>query len=287
VLLIPLSAAGIWIVTRRGLRPLADLRREIALRGSANLQPIRDDNLPGELTPIAVALSRLIERVRAALDAERQFAANSAHELRTPIAGALAQTQRLIETADDERVRAEGRKIEGALRRLAALSEKLLQLARADAGMAASGEPTLVVPIVNLVLADARTQGVVPRTFELKVAPGAEGVCAAINIDALGIVLRNIVDNAIAHSPPDTPVEVEITGGATIVVRNASAVVPPEAMAKLTSRFERGPTSASGSGLGLAIVDTILSQIGGRLALHSPATGRADGFEAVITLPQK
>ncbi|MDB5563087.1 MAG: hypothetical protein JWN11_2505 [Hyphomicrobiales bacterium] len=285
LLLIPLSIAGIWFAIRRGLKPLTALQEQIAARDSANLAPLAVDGLPRELKPIADALARLIERLRAAFDAERSFAANSAHELRTPIAGALAQTQRLIASAEDDTARAEGRKIEATLKRLADLAEKLIQLARADAGIASSSEAIAVMPVLRLVVADCAARTRPPRDIRIEIEPGAEEMTAKINIDALAIVLRNLIDNAVAHGIAEMPIDVIIAADRSIAVRNAAPVVPPEALERLRHRFERGPTAAAGSGLGLAIVETILSQTGISLELRSPVPGRADGFEAVLRFP--
>lgn len=284
LLLVPLSAIGIWYAIHRGLRPLRTLQAEIAARDSANLSPLRIEGLPRELTPIAEALARLIDRLRTAFEAERNFAANSAHELRTPIAGALAQTQRLIETTSDASARSEARKVESTLRRLADLAEKLMQLARADAGMAAIADPVDVLPILRLVVEDCTSRSRPRREIVLEPLPGAERVSARINVDALAIVLRNLIDNAVAHSAEGTPITVTMARQGEIRIRNESSVVPPESLDRLRHRFERGATSSTGSGLGLAIVDTILAQVGGHLDLHSPVPGRADGFEAVVTL---
>jgi two-component system OmpR family sensor kinase len=275
---------AIWLGTRRGLEPLSRLRQQIASRDSANLSPIDTGGLPAELVPIGAALSGLILRLRAALEAERQFAANSAHELRTPIAAALAQTQRLLETTMDQRALAEGRKIEATLRRLASLAEKLLQLARAEAGMAATGEPTAVLPILRLVIDDVAARS--GRTIELEVEPAGEDLRAPINVDALGIVLRNLIDNAVNHSAPDTSVKIAVSRTA-IAIRNDAPVVAPEMLEHLRDRFVRGATAVSGSGLGLAIVDAILEQTGGRLTLTSPPAGHAQGFEAVLAFSSK
>lgn len=285
LVLIPLIIAGVWFAIRRGLRPLTRLQAEIAMRDSANLAPLAIGGLPRELTPIAGALDRLIDRLRSAFEAERSFAANSAHELRTPIAAALAQTQRLIETTRDEQARSEGRKIEATLRRLADLGEKLIQLSRAEAGMAATGEPAAVAAVLQLVVEDCRARSRPARNIVLTIAPEATAYAVRVNVDALAIVLRNLLHNALAHSPPDTPVEVEITPDRRLVFRNSGPAVPEEALARLRRRFERGATNASGSGLGLAIVETILAQVGGELRLHSPVPGRADGFEAEVVFP--
>lgn len=282
LLLIPLGAAAIWISTRRGLKPLDALRAEIATRDSANLTPLTVDGLPRELKPIASALSRLIDRLRSALDAERQLASNSSHELRTPIAAALAQIQRLIETTSDRKARSEARKVEATLRRLASLAEKLMQLTRADAGMAISGGPTALVPVLKLVIADSISRLRRPRDLLLEVAREAENVTVPINVDALGIVLRNLIDNAINHSSPDTPILVTVSAEGDVTLSNECPVVSPEALSRLRQRFVRGTTMASGSGLGLPIVETIIEQIGGELTLKSPRTDSAEGFEATV-----
>ena len=122
----------IWILVRRSLAPLETLRSEIGARGGGNLTPMAIANLPIELETIGGSVNRLFERLRAALDAERAFASNSAHELRTPIAGALAQTQRLIAELPDGPLKRRAHGIEASLSALGHLAEKLLQLARAE-----------------------------------------------------------------------------------------------------------------------------------------------------------
>ena len=124
-----------------------------------------------------------------------------------------------------------------------------------------------------------------PREIALDIAPGAEAWQARINMDALAIVLRNLLDNAVAHSTPESPIAVSVTADHTIAIRNASPAISPEALGRLRRRFERGATSASGSGLGLAIVEAMLTQVGGELTLRSPIEGRTDGFEALVRLP--
>jgi two-component system OmpR family sensor kinase len=94
--LAPLSILAIWLIVRTSVAPISSLRREIGMRHGGNLAPLYARRLPAELEGIAKSVDRLLERLRSALEAERHFASNAAHELRTPIAGALAQTQRLL-----------------------------------------------------------------------------------------------------------------------------------------------------------------------------------------------
>ncbi len=104
-----------------------------------------------------------------------------------------------------------------------------------------------------------------------------------MDTDALAIVLRNLIENALRHGAEGGEVVVRIDEDARLSVINQGLVVPaPESLIK---RFERGATRAEGSGLGLAIVNKILQQIDATLVLNSPASGRQDGFEATIRFP--
>src|SRR5690606_5321389 len=85
ILLIPVSLLGIWWIVRMSLRRVIDFQRSIESRGAGDLSPVAGDRLPQEFEPIAVAVNRLLERVHRALETERNFTANSAHELRTPL----------------------------------------------------------------------------------------------------------------------------------------------------------------------------------------------------------
>jgi two-component system OmpR family sensor kinase len=105
-----------------------------------------------------------------------------------------------------------------------------------------------------------------------------------IDAGAFALILRNLLENALKHSPPGSPVEVHLTEGA-VHVRNHGPILTAETLAGLKARFARWATTATGAGLGLAIAETITTGIGGRLDLLSPGTGWADGVVAVLILP--
>ncbi len=277
--LIPLNMLVIWLVVRGAMRPVRRLSRDIAERGASNLAPLDISDQPGELRPIAEAIARLMERLRSALDAERAFAANSAHELRTPIAGALAQTQRLIAQSSDPKDRRRARDMEGTLKRLSALAEKLMQISRVDAGLSLGEGEVDLIPALDLVVADCAKGVDEPGRIRYVKPPGAILV-ARMDLDAFAIAMRNLIDNAVNHGAPEGRVDVQVAPGGVIRIVNEGPIVPPDALAKLKERFIRGETRSAGSGLGLAIVETITAQTGGTLELFSPAPGRADGFEA-------
>lgn len=281
--LIPLNILAIGLVVRGAMRRVRRLGGEIAARSERNLAPLDISDQPMELRPVAVAVARLVGRLRAALDAERAFAANSAHELRTPIAGALAQTQLLIAEVHDARDRRRVREIEATLKRLAALAEKLMQLARIDAGVGLGTAEADLIPVLDLVVADCMRRLETPERLVYAKAPDARLV-APFDMDAFAIAARNLIDNAAAHGPAGGKIEVRAEACGVVRVINGGPAIPPHALAGLTRRFARGETRSAGAGLGLAIVETIMQRTGGRLDLFSPVPGRADGFEARLTL---
>lgn len=284
--LIPLVAAGIWIAIRLAMRPVGRLAHDISERSSHNLSPLATAGQPAELAPIANAVASLLKRLSAALDAERAFAASSAHELRTPIAGALAQTQVLAAELGDQPAGRRLKEVESSLRHLAHLSEKLLQLARLDAGFAQAQTASDLLPALRLVVRDFQPSSAMPSRVTLHVCDGLVLV-RRINLDAFAIAVRNLIQNALLHGEPGGPVEVIAGPGQQVRVINRGPLVPTEMLPRITEPFRRGVTSAAGTGLGLSIVRAIMDQTGGTLTLRSPASGRGDGFEAMLEWPDE
>ncbi|CDX21343.1 Integral membrane sensor signal transduction histidine kinase [Mesorhizobium sp. ORS 3324] len=282
VALTPVSALLAWAMLARFLRPVGQLRGDISERHGDNLEPIRTHSLPVELASIAGSVNKLMRRLRMALDAEKEFTANAAHELRTPIAGALAQADRLLIEASDEITRKRARQMKTALRDLANLSEKLMQLARADSGLAESDTPSDLMGVATLVTTDF--QHLAEGGERIGLSGPASGPMVSIDADALAIVIRNLIENALRHGSAGKPVTVAVQGEGTLRVVNEGPVLPRKELGQLIRRFHRGSTPADGSGLGLAIVARIVQQARGTLVLNSPASGRQDGFEAIVTL---
>jgi len=282
VALLPLVAAGVWFALRLALRPLERLRAAIAERDRHNLEPFEASDHPRELAPIAEEVANLLERLRDALDAERAFAATSAHQLRTPIAGALAQTQLLAAELAGQPGAQRTADIERALRKLGALAERLLQLSRLEAGFARSEVSSDLVPVVSLIVQDFQRGGL---TIEYHVPDGAR-LEGRINPDAFALAVTNLIENASRHGAKDKAVGVTIGPGAALTVSNRGQVVPPDLLSSLGRPFVRGATTADGTGLGLSIVRSIMQQVGGTLTLKSPQSGAQDGLEARLAFPE-
>jgi two-component system OmpR family sensor kinase len=283
--LIPLNALVIWMIVRQAMRPVLRLSNDIAARGSQNLAALDTLDQPFELRPIADAVARLLERLKAALDAERAFAANCAHELRTPLAGALAQTQRLIAELTDGKDRRRARDVEATLKRVSGLTEKVLQLSRADAGVGARDRDVDLVPVLDLLVDDCDKHVLEHGRIHYEKPDSSFSLVRRVDVDAFAIVVRNLIDNALKHGVDGAAVEVIAASDGTIRIINECPTVSPEVLADLKRRFVRGETRHAGSGLGLAIAETIMARTGGKLDLLSPPPGRASGFEARLSLP--
>jgi two-component system OmpR family sensor kinase len=282
-LLLPLAAVASYLIIRQSMRPIHQLRGEIASRGGHDLSAVPVEGMPVELMPIVEDINRLLRRLDRTLKAERDFAANSAHELRTPVAAAIAQSQRLAAELGNSPQRARVDQVIQSLRRLAALAEKLLQLARAESGNAASAETVDLLPVVDLVRDEFDRQPDKANRIVWRHPP--RRLAAPIDIDAFAILLRNLVENAFSHGAVGGRVELFVDAAGDLHVVNAGPVVPPAELQRLTERFARGRQAGAGFGLGLAISAMILRQAGGDLSMRSPAEGRGDGFEVIVRLP--
>ena len=279
LMLIPASMFGIWQYVRFSLRNVRSYRNAIEVRDTANLSPIHMQQLPAEIRPIADAVNHLIDRLRSALETERRFTANSAHELRTPLASTLAQVQRLRHDAPDGPLQDRAIQIETSLKELSRLTEKLLQLAKAEGGGVLSEVPQDLSLLLSHVVQDL--QQVARASIELSL-PTSGAVLSQIDVDAFAILVRNLIENALKHGAPGFAIEVSLSESGRLTVVNAGTVLPAADLAQLTHHFVRGGSRAEGFGLGLAIVSTIARSVGAELILTSPATGRAGGFQASV-----
>jgi two-component system OmpR family sensor kinase len=272
----PAILAAVWVLVGIAMKPIDRFRSELESRGRGNLAPLPGQGLPREVAPVAGAVNALIGRLSDALQAERSFSANSAHELRTPIAAALAQAQRLMAELPEGFSHARATAIATALRRLARLSEKLLQLAKAEGGGLIAA-PRPLAPVLRLVIEE--TDALHDQRLTLDI--DADGPVSDLDPDAFAVLARNLIENAVRHGDPEAPIAIRLTAD-RLEVANHGPVVAAEKLGPLTRPFERGPTQAQGSGLGLAIVAAICRGAGLRLELASPAPGADDGFAATV-----
>ena len=267
-----------WLL-RRGFDSLEPARRELAQRPLHDLRPLAMHQAPAELQPWLATVNGLLARVAGLVDSERTFAANTAHELRTPLAAARAQAQRRVQASADPRTREPAQALVRQLDRLTSLANRLLQLARVESGVALQREPVDLVQLAVLVI-DEFTEAT--RSGQLQLQVRGASVPVQGDVDALGIALRNLIDNALKHGGSTSRVMVTVSDQ-QLAVQDDGPGVAPALLPGLVRPFDRGgPGHAlQGSGLGLAMVDTIARQSGAQLVLQSPV---ADGHGFVASL---
>ena len=244
------------------------------------------DGVVTEMRPAVEATNRLLARLAAALEAERSFTYNSAHELRTPIAAALAQAQLLAASAEETALKQPAQALVAALSRLARLAERLLALARADGAQALADDWVDLSQVVRLTV-DEFSQD--PRLRGRRIVGHPAPVRVRGDLDAIGLALRNLVDNALVHGAGGSFIRVICAATretvSLTVIDDGPGVAPAE-LPSLMKRFARGSgAAASGAGLGLSIVDTLARRMGAKLVLISPPEGRRNGFEARLVWP--
>ncbi|WP_324658100.1 ATP-binding protein [Burkholderia thailandensis] len=279
--LLPLLAIGLWLGIGYGLRPLGAIAAGLKRRHANRLDPLDITTVPTEAQPLASEINDLLERLDRSFTLQRDFIADAAHELRTPIMGLSIQTQLLQRTASaDERARILAQ-IQAGTTRLSHLAEQLLTLARLE-------PETQSAPFAELDLA-ALGRSVVAERARIALAQhvdlGAVGtapVRVAGNADTLRVLLNNLVDNAIRYAGAGTRVDVEARidadGAPVLEVRDNGPGIPPADRERVWERFYRGGgaqlASAPGSGLGLSIVKRIAEQHHAHVLLGTGADGR-------------
>ena len=272
---IPVYGLIIWLIVGEGLRPLNEIARAIRRRQPASLEPLPQAKLPEEVAPLVSELNALLERLREALERQKRFTADAAHELRSPLTALQVQLDMLqrARTPDDTRAALDA--LRAGMKRASRLVEQMLTLARLEPHT----QPFLPVSLEKVLaevagelepLAEARR--IVLRLERL------ESATVQGDATALHALARNLVDNAIRYTPAGGVVRLSAfieDGSAFLVVEDSGRGIPPEERARVFDRFYRLPgSSTEGSGLGLAIARQVADAHGAEIALDDAAGGQ-------------
>ncbi|WP_426190556.1 ATP-binding protein [Massilia sp. DWR3-1-1] len=286
--MMPILMLVVWWVVSGSLEPVARVRSQVASRQADDLSPVSDAGLPDEVRPLVQELNLLFGRVRTAFAAQQNFVADAAHELRTPLAALKLQALSL-ERADNPQSRQLAvSRLTAGIERATRLVEQLLVLARHEAS-SQDAAVTGQVPLADLA---RRAAGDLAGLAQQKgVDLGvhrADAVSVAGHADALMILLRNLVDNAIKYTPAGGTVDIEVRrdadGSAVLQVEDSGPGIAPEERGRVFDRFYRiAGSEAAGSGLGLAIIKAIAERHGAVLTLDQSA--RLGGLAASVTFP--
>jgi len=279
-----LALLGGWVVAR-ALRPLRRLALDVRARDAQSLAPLRADALPDEVAPLVAALNALLALLGGALDAQRAFVADAAHELRSPLTALKLQLKLLRQAGSDEAARgAAVEQLTQGVDRAARLVEQLLVLARAEPGAALTTEPLDLAELARQALAELLPLASA-RGSDLSLH--AEGA-VPLHGDRAGLtaLVRNLADNALRYSPPGARVELRVgveQGAPWLQVDDAGPGIAAAERDKVFSRFVRGAAhDEPGSGLGLAIVRSVAQRHGATVALADSPLG---GLRVTVRWP--
>lgn len=278
-----------YVAVRRSLKPVAELEGTLRQRGTFDLTPLSTTHLPTELQPLVASFNRVLTQLDEAVENERRFISDAAHELRTPLAALQAQAHVALHARTAAEKDAALVKLAAVAERNTRLSEQLLDLARLNAGEHAPRRETadlseLAIHVAREFEIFAQTR---QRALMLEVAP-ARVEC---NIDEVGILLRNLVDNALRYTPEQGRVRVRCgcidtsSGPAAYVeVADDGPGVPANEREAIFRRFHRlRGNGGRGSGIGLSLVEGIARLHGATLVTGTGLDGQ--GFSVRVQFP--
>ncbi|MFG6177619.1 ATP-binding protein [Halomonas sp. THAF12] len=280
LLALPLLLVAMGWIVRRGLTPIGTLSREVAGRDDRDLSFL-DVEVPRELSGLRQAINDFISRLRETLERERRFTADAAHELRTPLAG--------LKIHLDNARAGERDSLDKAYRgveRLQRVVEQLLVLARLDRREAREARDIDLYPLVLELVAELWPWAQA-RHQEMSLH-GVEALWVRADPVEAGILIRNLLDNALRYTPEHGEVTIELSetaGGAVLAVRDSGPGIAEEALGTITERFRRAADQRiTGSGLGLAIVQQLAERQQARLTLRNC---HPHGLEASLCWPAR
>lgn len=286
-LLVALMSMGVWAGVRRGLRPLAELQREMEGRRADALDPVQLRAAPPEVGALAGAVNELLGQVQHSLATQRRFISDAAHQLRTPLAGLKSQTELALDGATDPAQRQRLQRVHESAVRAARLVSQLLTLARAEPE-AVAVQGWALVDCARLVR--ETTAGAVPRALAAGCDLGVDVVDEPVQVRGVELLLRealvNLIDNAVLYAGRGAAITVRLRrtrDAVRIDVEDNGPGLAPELRARAFERFVRGAPHGEGCGLGLAIVREIAERHGGCAELLPAAL---QGCIARLTLPQ-
>ena len=288
--LLPLLAVVIWVVVGRALTPLSSISAALRARTPAALEPLPQENVPEELVPLVGSLNDLLQRLQHALEVQRQFVGDAAHELRSPLTAVQLQLSLLKRASGEDERAAAIERLERGVHRSNRLVQQLLTLARQDPqgpDATIEDEDVDIGQLAHELATDFEPQAALNRQT-LRLESAAEPVLVRGEREALRVMLSNLIDNALRYTPADGSVAVRISHAgeeALIEVEDSGPGIAPEQRARVFDRFYRVPRAAAeeGSGLGLAIVKRVVDRHAGTVSLDDAAAGR--GLKVSVRLP--
>jgi signal transduction histidine kinase len=258
-------------IMRRAIEPIRLASRraaEIGPHASGVRLPVSD--MPTEILPLVLATNDAFDRLDRALDAQRRFTADAAHELLTPLAVLRAQIDALDTGSVAEPLRDD-------VDAMTDMVHQLLYLAEIEShGSAAGGEEQADLHAVAIEIISMLAPLAIRGGKQLALTGAAGPILVRGSPPALSRTLRNLIENALGHTPANTTVEIDLGADGLIRVSDQGQGVPPDHREAVFQRFWRGDDrTGPGAGLGLSIVKRIVEHIGGEIWIEDAPGGGA------------
>jgi two-component system sensor histidine kinase TctE len=287
-IILPLAVLLVWAALARGLSPLNRLQLRIRKRDSSDLSPIDETDAPEEVAPLVRAINDLLARLDQSMASQKQFLADAAHQLKTPLAG--LRTQAELAAREIDAGQRDPRALKSALEQIAVSSQRaahsvnqLLAMARAeDQEMANRQQPLDLAATVREVVQDF-----VPKAMDKRIDLGYEGAEPGHAAQMLGQpvlvgeLARNLVDNALQYTPSGGVVTARVLTdpfGQVVVlqVEDSGPGIPAAERELVFQPFYRAlGTGVDGTGLGLAIVQEIAGRHDAQVSISEAHTRHA------------
>jgi two-component system sensor histidine kinase TctE len=266
----------VWAAVYYGMRPLDRLNAQVEAQ-TTRLKPFNEAQVPGELRLLVANFNRVLELLQSAAESQQRFVADAAHQMRTPVAGLLAQLELLEKEPAAAPVAEQLQALQRGIAQLARAANQLLALARAEP-VAAMHESFRAVPLKPLV--EQLVERCLDRADRTGIDLGAEAGSATVRGDPglLQDLLENLLDNALKYTPGGGHVTVRCghsDAGAFLEVEDDGPGIPEAERSRVRERFYRMPGATGiGCGLGLAIVDEIARVHGAAFSIGAGEAGR-------------
>jgi two-component system sensor histidine kinase QseC len=286
---LPLLALLVGLAVRRGLQPLSRLAQLLSTGEVGSHAPVLLPHAPQELQPVLAALNDRLSRLDDALERERRFSADVAHELRTPLASTMINLENAMASSDPGEAGAALQGAQECLASLARRTEQLLALARLESSLRATQRTRIDLATVATAVIEEMAPLIADSGVELSLLPLPDDLIVQGDETALRALLRNLIENALRHVPAGGQVQLSMEKTALdiwIDVIDDGPGIPPERREEVFARFHRESSSrGEGYGLGLSIVQRAAQLHGATIQLLDSPFGR--GLRVRVAIPRE
>jgi signal transduction histidine kinase len=275
LLLVPILMGIVTYAIKQSIQPISDLAQELDERDESNLELLPKHSIPTELAPFIESINRLLKRLKRAIELQRRFVADAAHELRTPVTGLSLLADNLARATTMTEIQERLIPLQAGLQRTQQLVVQLLDFARLQSEASAKNQPINLQDIVQEVIAE-----LYPFAEHKSIDLGMlrnESLQVMGTKTSLRTLTHNAIDNALRYTPNHGKVDVSLyalDGFAILEIEDTGCGIPVEDITHVFEAFYRvGVNTEPGTGLGLAITQEIANRLGGKIYLENRPEG--------------